>query len=100
MIYWILLPKAEEGFIELNQCQVNNSWLEATYYIYPWWFVSPQISTFGCGHTYFIDDFQMHTKRYWAQKAGALILGHLAKSTQKLIQLKLGTLKQVALNSC
>ena len=36
MIYWILLPKAEEGFIELNQCQVNNSWLEATYYIYPW----------------------------------------------------------------
>ena len=36
MIYWILLPKAEEGIIELNQCQVNNSWLEATYYIYPW----------------------------------------------------------------
>ena len=35
MIYWILLPKAEEGFIELDQCQVNNSWLEATYYIYP-----------------------------------------------------------------
>ena len=35
MIYWILLPKAEEGFIELNQCQVNNSWLKATYYIYP-----------------------------------------------------------------
>ena len=26
MIYWISLPKAEEGFIELNQCQVNNSW--------------------------------------------------------------------------
>ena len=36
MIYWILLPKAEEDFIELNQCQVNSSWLEATYYIYPW----------------------------------------------------------------
>ena len=36
MIYWILLPKAEEGFIELNQCQVNNSWWEVTYYIYPW----------------------------------------------------------------
>ena len=35
MIYWILLPKAEEGFIELNQCQVNSSWLEVTYYIYP-----------------------------------------------------------------
>ena len=35
MIYWIILPKAEEGFIELNQCQVNNSWLKATYYIYP-----------------------------------------------------------------
>ena len=34
-IYWILLPKAEAGFIELNQCQVNNSWLEATYYVYP-----------------------------------------------------------------
>ena len=31
-----LLPMAEEGFIELNQCQVNNSWLEATCYIYPW----------------------------------------------------------------
>ena len=36
MIYWILFPKAEEGFIEVNQWQVNNSWLEATYYIYPW----------------------------------------------------------------
>ena len=36
MIYWILLHKAEEGFIKLNQCQVNNSWLEVTYYIYPW----------------------------------------------------------------
>ena len=32
MIYWIILPKAEEGFIELNQCQVNNSWLEAVIY--------------------------------------------------------------------
>ena len=36
IICWILLPKAEEGFIELNQCQVNNSWWEVTYYIYPW----------------------------------------------------------------
>ena len=32
----ILLPKAEEGFIELYQCQVNSSRLEATYCIYPW----------------------------------------------------------------
>ena len=30
-----LLPKAEGGLIELNQCQLNNSPLEATYYIYP-----------------------------------------------------------------
>jgi len=37
MIYWILLHKAEEGFIELNQCQANSSWLEATYYTYPWY---------------------------------------------------------------
>ena len=35
MIYWILFPKAKEGFIELNQRQVNNPWLEATYYLYP-----------------------------------------------------------------
>ena len=42
MIYWILLPKAEEGFIDLNICQINNSWLEATYYIYPCKFLGCQ----------------------------------------------------------
>ena len=27
MIYWILLPKVEQGFLKLDQCQVNSIWL-------------------------------------------------------------------------
>ena len=33
MIYSILPPKAEEGWIKPDQCQVNSTWLELTYYI-------------------------------------------------------------------
>ena len=33
MIYLILPPKAEEGWIKPDQCQVNSTWLELTYYI-------------------------------------------------------------------
>ena len=33
MIYLILPPKAEEGWIKPDQCQVNSIWLELTYYI-------------------------------------------------------------------
>ena len=33
MIYWILLPKAEDGCIKPYQCQVNSTCLELTYYI-------------------------------------------------------------------
>ena len=33
MIYWILLPKAEEGCIKPYHCQVNSTCLELTYYI-------------------------------------------------------------------
>ena len=33
MIYSILRPKAEEGWIKPDQCQVNSTWLELTYYI-------------------------------------------------------------------
>ena len=33
MIYLILPPKAEEGWIKPDQCQVYSTWLELTYYI-------------------------------------------------------------------
>ena len=33
MIYWILLPKAEDGCIKPYQCQVNSTCLELIYYI-------------------------------------------------------------------
>ena len=33
MIYLILPPKAEEGWIKPDQCQVNRTWLEPIYYI-------------------------------------------------------------------
>ena len=33
MIYSILPPKAEEGWIKPDQCQVNSTWIELTYYI-------------------------------------------------------------------
>ena len=33
MIYLILPPKADEGWIKPNPCQVNSTWLELTYYI-------------------------------------------------------------------
>ena len=33
MIYSILSPKAEEGWIKPDQCQVNSTWLELTYCI-------------------------------------------------------------------
>ena len=33
MIYSILPPKAEEGWIKPDQCQVNSTCLELTYYI-------------------------------------------------------------------
>ena len=33
MIYLILPPKAEDGWIKQDQCQVNSTWLELTYYI-------------------------------------------------------------------
>ena len=33
MIYLTLPPKAEEGWIKPDQCQVNSTWLELTYYI-------------------------------------------------------------------
>ena len=33
MIYSILPPKAEEGWIKPDKCQVNSTWLELTYYI-------------------------------------------------------------------
>ena len=32
MIYLILPPKAEEGWIKPDQCQVNSTLLELTYY--------------------------------------------------------------------
>ena len=31
--YLILPPKAEAGWIKQDQCQVNSTWLELTYYI-------------------------------------------------------------------
>ena len=33
MIYLILPPKAEEGWIKPDQCQANSTLLELTYYI-------------------------------------------------------------------
>ena len=33
MIYFILPPKAEKGWIKPDQCWVNSTWLELTYYI-------------------------------------------------------------------
>ena len=33
MIYLILPPKAEEGRIKPDQCQVNSTWVELTYYM-------------------------------------------------------------------
>ena len=33
VIYLILPPKAEDGWIKPDQCQVNSTWLELTYYI-------------------------------------------------------------------
>ena len=33
MIYLILTPKAQEGWIRLDKCQVYIMWLELTYYI-------------------------------------------------------------------
>ena len=32
MIYVILPPKAEEDWIKPDQCQVNSTWIELTYY--------------------------------------------------------------------
>ena len=36
MIYQISPRKAAKGHIIPVLCQVNNTWLEPTYYIYPW----------------------------------------------------------------
>ena len=36
MIYSISPWKAAKGHIMPGLCQVNNTWLEPTYYIYPW----------------------------------------------------------------
>ena len=33
MIHLILPPKAEAGWMKPDQCQVNSTWLELTYYI-------------------------------------------------------------------
>ena len=36
MIYSISPWKAAKGHIMPGLCQVNNTWLEPTYYVYPW----------------------------------------------------------------
>ena len=45
MIYWILLPKAEDGCIKPYQCQSNSTCLKLTYYIET--LVSPTIGIIG-----------------------------------------------------
>ena len=60
-----LLPKAEEGFIELNQCQVNNLWSEATYCTYPCNECSTRVSqTFPQFYLVFIFLFSLDHKLF------------------------------------